>query len=186
MVRPIEFANINGFKVPQGYYFHYGHTWAKIEEDSNVRIGLDDFALRLFGPIDCIDAPLIGKLVEQGRGGFSISRESNSAVILSPISGVITSTNSILREKGSRADQDPYTDGWIMRVRADKLRQDLKGLMIKDETEKFFNDQVEQLYQEIEEVSGPISADGGYLVEDIYGNMPGLSWDRLVAKFLHT
>lgn len=186
VVSPVEFADIKGFKVPHGYYFHHGHAWAKIEEESSVRIGLDDFALRLLGPLERIDAPLIGKKVKQGRGSIRLSREENSAEILSPISGIVTSTNANLAEKGYIANQDPYSDGWIMRVKTDNLRQDLKGLMIKEETEEFLNDQVDQLYKEIEEVSGPISADGGYLGKDICGNMPNLGWNRLVKKFLQT
>ena len=50
VVNPVDFLEIGGFKLPQGYYFHPGHTWAKLEEDATVRVGLDDFALRVLGP----------------------------------------------------------------------------------------------------------------------------------------
>jgi hypothetical protein len=38
----------------------------------------------------------------------------------------------------------------------------------------------------IEEVAGPLAADGGYLAEDIFGNLPGLGWGRLTKAFLKT
>jgi len=38
----------------------------------------------------------------------------------------------------------------------------------------------------IEEVAGPISADGGFLSKDIYGNLPDLGWNNLTTSFLGT
>ena len=67
VVRPVDVLDVKGFKLPHGYYLHRGHTWVKIEEGSTVRIGLDDFALRLLGPLDRVEAPLMGKQVEQDR-----------------------------------------------------------------------------------------------------------------------
>jgi hypothetical protein len=45
---------------------------------------------------------------------------------------------------------------------------------------------VDQLEHMIEEVAGPLAADGGYLADDIFGNLPGLGWDRLRKTFLKT
>jgi len=38
----------------------------------------------------------------------------------------------------------------------------------------------------MEEVAGPLAADGGQLGQDIYGSLPQLGWDRLVQGFLRT
>ncbi len=38
----------------------------------------------------------------------------------------------------------------------------------------------------IEEVAGPLAADGGYLSNDIYGNLPDLGWGNLTRTFLKT
>ena len=87
VVRPVDVLDIKSFKLPHGYYLHRGHTWAKIEESSTVRIGLDDFALRLLGPLDRIEAPLMGKTVAQGHGYILLNRGSKTAKIQSPVSG---------------------------------------------------------------------------------------------------
>jgi hypothetical protein len=57
--------------------------------------------------------------------------------------------------------------------------------MINKETRDFMGDQVEHLYQVIEDVTGPLAVDGGYLGHDIYGNMPQLGWERLTKLFLN-
>ncbi len=186
VVRPVDVLDIEGFRIPQGFYFHQGHTWVKIEESSMVRVGIDDFALRLLGPLDRIEAPLIGKQVEQNRADISLTRGTNNAMVLAPVSGVVTDINPRVREKGSLANKDPYSEGWIMRVHSNNLRHDLKNLMMGSETRDSLEQDINMVYQVIEEVAGPLAADGGNLGDDIYGNMPQIGWDRLTREFLRS
>lgn len=186
VVRPVDVIDIKGFKIPHGYYLHRGHMWVKIEERDTVRVGLDDFALRLLGPLDHIEAPLMGKEVLQDRADVSLTRGPNAAEILSPVSGVVTAINAELRGSGSLANQDPYTQGWVMCLHSKNLRQELRKLMIGDEASDYLDDEVERLYQVIEEEAGPLAADGGYLGDDIYGNLAPEVWNRLTRDFLHT
>ena len=186
VVRPVSVIDIKSFKIPHGYYLHRGHTWVKIEESATVRVGLDDFALRLLGPLDQIKAPLMGKEVRRDCADISLSRSVNEAKILSPISGVVTAINSELREKGNLANRDPYTEGWVMRLHATQLREDLKNLMIGDQAGDFLDAEIDRLYRVIEAEIGPLAADGGYLGDDIYGNLPRIGWKKLTRLFLHT
>jgi glycine cleavage system H lipoate-binding protein len=172
--------------MPHGYYLHGGHAWVKIEEGSMARIGLDDFALRLLGPLDRIEAPLMGKTLEQGRGDILLRRSTETASIQSPISGVVTDINPDLREQGNYANQDPYTQGWIMRLHCDDLRHDIKKLMFGEQASEYLDEEIGRLYQVIEEEIGPLAADGGYLGDDIYGNLPGADWEKLTRLFLRT
>ncbi len=185
VVRPVSVLDIQGFKIPQGYYLHVGHTWVKIEEGSEVRIGLDDFALRMLGPLDEINAPLLGKEIRQGHGDISLNRGQHKATILSPVSGVITGINAGLRKTGSKANQDPYADGWVVRAHTSGLREELKNLMIGEEAGMFIKKEVDTLYTIIED-EVPLAADGGQLGSDIFGNLPETSWRRLTKTFLHT
>lgn len=184
VISPVSVLNVSGFNVPQGYYFHRGHTWVKMEEDSSVRIGLDDFALRLMGPLDNIEAPLMGKKVTRDEASIFVKRGGHRAAVLSPVSGVVMAINPELREKGSLANYYPYSDGWVMKVLPDNIRDDLKNLMINQETDKFITAQVDVLSGLVEEVSGPITADGGDFTADIFGTMPELGWKRLTTTFL--
>ena len=186
VLNPINVLDVKGFHVPQGYYFHRGHTWAKIEEGATVRVGMDEFALRVMGPPDRIEAPLMGKEVKQGGACISVTRGDHRADLLSPVSGIVTAMNTRVGEQGSLANQDPYSAGWVMRVQSGSLRQDLKNLMINRETSDFMEEQIEELYHVIEETSGPLATDGGYLGNDIFGSMPAIGWDRLIKTFLHS
>jgi glycine cleavage system H lipoate-binding protein len=186
VVTPVDIMEIEGFKIPQGYYFHKGHTWAKIEEGSTVRVGMDDFSLRLLGPLDSIKAPLVGKEVKQEQADITAHRGKHMAKVLSPVSGVVTAINPVLREQGSLANEHPFSEGWIMRIHSKNLRQNLRNLMLNAETEDFMGKEINGLYGIIEEKVGPLAADGGFLGNDIYGCMPEIGWKRLAKRFLRT
>lgn len=184
VVRPVDVIEVKGFKIPHGYYLHPGHTWVKIEANDTVRVGLDDFALRLLGPLDRIEAPLMGKEVRSNQAGISLTRGANAAGILSPVNGVVTAINSELRDRGNLANQDPYTEGWVMCLHSTNLREDLRELMIGDQASDYLDDEIDRLYEVIEEEAGPLAADGGLLGDDIYGNLKPDAWEKLTQQFL--
>lgn len=186
IVKPVDLLDVEGFKLPQGFYLHRGHAWIRMEEGGEARIGLDDFALRLFGPADMFAAPLLGKELRQNRGGIRMKRGLNTATIQSPLSGVVTAVNPRLREEGRLANSNPYAEGWIVRVQSRTLRRDLKNLMMGNEASDFLRDEVRRLYQVVEEETGPLAADGGRFGNDIYGSIPRIGWKRLANMFLGT
>ena len=69
---PFEIQNVKGFDVPVGYYFHNGHAWARIESGGFIRIGLDDFALKLLGKADALDLPLMGNQLDPDKPGWVV------------------------------------------------------------------------------------------------------------------
>ena len=183
---PSEIQQIKGFDVPVGYYFHNGHAWARIESGGYIRVGLDDFALKMLGQADALDLPLIGKELDQSKVGWGLKRKDNLADVLSPVDGVIMEVNSKVRENPKLANHEPYGDGWLFMVRTPDVKGTMKKLMVDQDSLSWMNTEVSELEGMIEEVAGPLAADGGYLADDIYGNLPDLGWKNLTNKFLRT
>ena len=71
-------------------------------------------------------------------------------------------------------------------VRTPDIKGTMKKLMIDQDSLTWMNGEVKTLENMIEEVAGPLAADGGYLADDIYGNLPDLGWENLTKKFLKT
>ncbi len=71
-----------------------------------------------------------------------------------------------------------------MRIHVLNLRADLKDLMIGNETGKFLKNEVGPVHKAVEDVAGPLAADGGFLGNDIYGSMLELGWDTLDQRSL--
>lgn len=183
---PQEVQDIKGFKVPMGYYFHKGHTWVRIESGGYIRVGMDDFVGRLLGKADAMDLPLTGNELGIDKVGWGLKREENLADILSPVDGVIMEVNSKLRDKPELANQEPYEEGWLFMVHTPDIKGTAKKLMGESKSVEWMNGEVNKLENMIEEVAGPLAADGGYLAEDIFGNIPDLSWENLTKAFLKT
>lgn len=183
---PFEVQQIKGFDVPMGYYFHDGHAWARIESGGFIRVGLDDFSLKLLGKADALDLPLMGKELDQGKIGWGLKRKDNIADVLSPIDGVIVEVNSKVRENPQVANREPYSDGWLFMVRTPDIKGTMKKLMTDKSSLSWMNEEVNHLENMIEDVAGPLAADGGHFADDIYGNLPDLGWNNLTKKFLKT
>ncbi|MCF6239884.1 MAG: glycine cleavage system protein H [Bacteroidales bacterium] len=184
VMQPIGFDDIHGVSMPTGYYLHPGHTWIKIEEQGVVRIGVDDFAARLFGNFDHIKAPLTGKELTQDQPMISLSRNDNEVRFIAPVSGVVMEVNTALNQNPELITQSPYTDGWIFMIYCPNLKLELKKLMFMNSCNAFINTEVDRLYDFIEEETQLKAADGGHLVSDIHANLPTVPWEHLVKKFI--
>lgn len=182
--RPAAVEQIRGFALPLDHYFHDGHTWARVESGGYIRIGLDDFALKLLGKADAFDLPLMGKELDQGKAGWGLSRQGNTADVLSPINGVIMEVNPEVRENPGLANREPYGGGWLFMVRTPDVKKTMKNLMAEEDSLNWIGTEINRLEKMIEDVAGPLAADGGYLTDDIYGALPDLGWDALTGTFL--
>jgi glycine cleavage system H lipoate-binding protein len=183
---PYEMQQVKGFDVPMGYYFHQGHTWARIESGGYVRVGMDDFAHKLLGRADAFDLPLMGKELDKDRAGWGLKRKDHLADVLSPVDGVIMEVNSEVRERPGLANERPYEHGWLFMVRTPNPKETIKRLVADADSLDWMRGEVNTLENMIEEVAGPLAADGGYLADDIFGKIPQLGWGNLTKTFLRT
>jgi glycine cleavage system H lipoate-binding protein len=184
--RPQEVQDIKGFKVAMGNYYHNGHTWARIESGGYIRVGMDDFALKLLGRADALDLPLMGKELDSGKIGWGMRRDKNRADVLSPVDGVIMEVNASLRDRPEIANHHPYEEGWLFMIRNPNIKGTMKHLMTDNDGMDWMKGELNTLEIMIEDVAGPLAADGGTLAEDIYGNIPKLGWKNLTKTFLKT
>ena len=181
-----EVQDIRGFEVPNDHYYHNGHTWARIESGGCIRIGMDDFAMKLLGTPEALDLPLMGKELDQDEIGWGLKRKENLADVRSPVGGVIMEVNSKARENSRMVNEKPFEDGWLFMVRTPDIKGTVKNLMADTESLDWMNGEVNRLEEMIEEVGGPLATDGGHLAGDIYGNFPELGWGNLTKAFLKT
>jgi glycine cleavage system H lipoate-binding protein len=180
-VRDIQ--QIDGFDVPEKHFFHVGHTWARVEYGGRIRIGLDDFTMKVFG-MDSLNLPLMGEEVKFGEIGLSFKRDSKEARALSPLTGIVAAQNYQITKKTDVAKEKPYNEGWLMVLEPTEMKKDLKNLLFGKESTEWIQSEHQKLAEMISSV-GMTYADGGQ-INDVVGNVPDLSWKNLTKKFLHT
>ncbi len=182
----VAMKDVKGFDVAQGYYFHNGHTWASIDSGGLIRIGLDDFSFKVLGGPDAFDLPLTGQELNKHKVGWGMKRKENLADVLSPVDGVITEVNNTIRKSSDIATNDPYGAGWLFTVHNSDIKGTIKDLMTDSDSVEWMGEEVTTLETMIEKITGPLSADGGLLKADVYGNLPTLGWHNLTRTFLGT
>lgn len=183
-VEEVGFKKVNGFELPSGYYLSPGHTWIKLEGGGVVSLGIDDFAARLLGTFDSLSAPLMGKTLSRGKAAFTLGRDRHRVTFDSPVSGVVTEVNPQVLKNPSAIAGSPYIEGWILTLFCPDLKKDLKSMMFMDTAKKFMADVAGTLHHFMEERTGLKAADGGELVPDIFGSLPDVTWEELIALFL--
>jgi glycine cleavage system H lipoate-binding protein len=200
---------VAGFSLANNYYFNQGHMWARVEYGGRVRVGMDDFALRLFGPPDKFELPALGQALVQGEPGVGFTRGKHGAQALSPVRGVVVAVNTRIQVQPDEANNSPYGRGWLMVVAPDKLTPNLSKLTFGLETDKWLEEEAGRLMEIVagealikrvaessadrgmteiiaEETQYRLAATGGKVMNDIFGNLPNLNWGHLVQEFLHT
>ncbi len=106
------------------------HSWAKVEEDGTVRIGMDEVFQKTVGEIVNIDLPLEGDEVEQGHVCVRITCPGmHIHKLWSPVGGEVREVNYELDRDPSLLNKDPYGRGWIVHVLPSNLEEDLKNLL---------------------------------------------------------
>lgn len=108
------------FHLPEGFHFHQGHTWARSTNgaDSSVmRVGLDDFALKLLGPVSGLILPDVGAHLEEGGTGWDVRVNGHVIPVLSPVDGEVVARNETLLRSAEPLNSEPYDRGWVMEVR---------------------------------------------------------------------
>ena len=184
-VKP-KHTKVSGFLVADDYYHHLGHSWAHIEADGIVRVGIDDFTSKVFGPADTINLPSVGDILKQGEVGWVLNRNDHKAPMQSPVSGTVCAVNNRIKEQPGITHNDPYEEGWLFLLEPSSLENNLKELFLGKESFQW----MEKENQSLLEFLGPqyerLAATGGGLIDDIYGHFPEIDWDQLVSTFLRT
>ena len=184
---PARISNISqveGYGLPEGHFYHMGHVWARIEHGGRIRIGLDDFAMKVFGPVDSVDLPLTGEQMQFSEVGLAFKRTGKEAQALSPLSGVVAAVNYQITKNPSFIKEEPYNEGWLMVIDPTEMKKDLKNLLYGQESTKWLQAEHEKLV-EMASAVGLTYADGGP-IDDVVGKMPDLSWEKLTKEFLRT
>ena len=135
---------IEEYAFPDDLYYHKEHYWAKVEGDV-VTIGTTDFAQKLAGQVVYIELPSVGKAVEQGKPCGSMESGKWVGRIYSPLSGKVEAINSELEDSPELINESPYEKGWMFKIKASNVQEELKNLMKPDSLPDFIKSEIERV-----------------------------------------
>lgn len=115
--------------------FHKEHTWVRIEGGIGV-VGISDFAQESLGEILFVEVPIPGTEYNLGDIFGSVESAKNVSDLFSPASGKVVSVNERLVDNPGLVNQDPYGQGWIIKLELKDLRE-LEQLMSEEEYKQY-------------------------------------------------
>lgn len=123
-------AIANNCSVPEDlWYWVREHVWARLEADGTVTIGMTDAAQHLAGAIVTATPKGAGKTVKKGKSSGTVESGKWVGPIKSPLSGEIVAANEVILQNPKILNEDPYGQGWYVRIRPDDWEADKADLL---------------------------------------------------------
>jgi len=101
--------------VPANLKYSNDHEWIRVEGNVAV-IGITDYAQGQLGDIVFLDVQTEGETLDRGDMFGAVEAVKTVADILMPVSGKVLEVNPRLEGEPQLVNQDPYGEGWIIKV----------------------------------------------------------------------
>ena len=108
--------------IPSNLKYTKEHEWVRLEGDEAV-IGITDFAQSELGDIVFIEIETLGEELDQEEVFGTVEAVKTVSDLFMPISGEVMVFNEELEDTPEKVNQDPYGDGWMIRVKIDDTSQ---------------------------------------------------------------
>jgi glycine cleavage system H protein len=139
-------ATANNCNVPEGlFYWVKEHVWIRPEADGTITVGMTDAAQHLAGIIVTATPKGAGKTVKKGKSSGTVESGKWVGPIKAPVSGEIVAANEAIVKNPKILNEDPYGEGWFVRIRPDAWETDkadlVTGAQAVAEYEAFLKDE---------------------------------------------
>lgn len=128
------------------------HVWARLDDDNRITIGISDYGQEELGDMTKIDLPEEGDEVIKDEPFGSLESHNEVFELYAPLSGEIVEVNQDLLDAPEILNEDPYQDGWIIRVDIPSTTEYYE-LLTAEEYEEYLKELIgeEQIEEEEEE-----------------------------------
>ena len=101
---------------PDDLKYHAEHDWARIEGDE-ATLGITWYAQDQLGEVVYFDPPAVGASLSKDQPYAEIESVKAVSDVVAPLSGEVTAVNEALSDAPETVNEDPYGDGWLVRIR---------------------------------------------------------------------
>ncbi len=101
---------------PDELRYHPEHDWARVDGDE-ATLGVTWFAQDALGDIVHFEAPEEGSTIANGESYGEVESVKAVSDVIAPLSGEIVAVNAKVVEEPETINEDPYGEGWLVRIR---------------------------------------------------------------------
>lgn len=192
MVKSSQAFNEMSLSIPRGLYFDKTHTWAFMEKNGVVKIGIDDFLVHVTGALSRLKMKKTGEKIYKGEPVLTIIQNGKQLTISSPISGTVMAQNIHLLDDPSPIKFSPFNEGWIYSIEPSNWQKDMQFLVMADKYKEWLKNEFSRLKDFFATAmttsdKGLIPVmlqDGGELNDNILADLGPEVWEDFQAKFI--
>jgi glycine cleavage system H lipoate-binding protein len=177
---------VDWFYLANNYYYHQGHSWVYPAEKNVVTIGIDDFAQKLIGKPSKLKLPAVGSELSQGENAIMIEIDGKNISFLAPVDGKVVAINENVLKSPEIINIDPYQKGWLLKVRSNRLKANLKNLLQGRVARTWIEETVTKLSLMISRNHGVVLQDGGTITNGFAKELDPDAWDKIASEFFLT
>ena len=111
--------------------FSGAHVWVRVEGADAV-LGLSDYLQDQMGEITTLELPDLGDILHANKRMGHVESEEASSPLEAPVTGEVLEVNGEAFENPDLVNSEPYSAGWLLRVRLDDPRE-LEDLISEEE-----------------------------------------------------
>lgn len=108
--------------TPEDLSYTKDHEWVRVKGEE-ATVGITDHAQQQLGDIVYVELPKVGDKFETSEPFGSIESVKAVSEIFMPLSGTVAQVNDTLNDSPELVNEDPYGDGWMIRIKIDKPSQ---------------------------------------------------------------
>jgi glycine cleavage system H protein len=129
-------------EFPEGLKYSKEHEWVLVEDKVAI-IGITEFAQHELGDVVYVELPEIGEKVVKDDPFGAVESVKAVSDVFAPVGGTVVEINDTLPENPETINDDPYGDGWMIKVEMTD-KDDLKDLMSAEEYAEYIEQQKEE------------------------------------------
>lgn len=103
--------------VPENLKYTKSHEWVRIEDDGIATVGITDHAQEELGDVVFVELPEAGEDLGAGEALGTIESVKAVSDLYAPVGGEVVEVNESLNDTPERVNEDPYGEGWLVRIR---------------------------------------------------------------------
>ncbi|MGH8427259.1 MAG: glycine cleavage system protein GcvH [Gammaproteobacteria bacterium] len=103
--------------IPADLHYSETHEWLRELEDGTLELGVTQHAQHALGDLVYVELPETGAELSAGEGCAVVESTKAASDVYSPVDGEVAAANEALATSPELVNQDPYGEGWLLRIR---------------------------------------------------------------------
>jgi glycine cleavage system H protein len=124
---------------PEDVRYTREHEWAR-EQGGVVTVGITGYATDQLGDVVFVELPEVGRKVEAGKPFGVVEAVKTVSDLYAPVAGEVVEVNSALADNPALVNQEPFGEGWMIRIRPSDPGA-IEGLLSSQDYERHVEEQ---------------------------------------------